>query len=178
MLLAPTQGITTLALRYQNVFGPGQSLANPYTGILAIFSNLARAHHPIEIFEDGRPSRDFVYLDDVTAATAAALDRRGEAAVVNVGSGRSVSVREVAEGIVDFFGSRSEIRITGQCRQGDIRHNQADLTRARAVLGYEPGWTFAAGLERFLLWAQQQAVAGDGYQRSLQELRQRGLLHA
>jgi dTDP-L-rhamnose 4-epimerase len=178
LLFGQVLRIPSFALRYQNVYGPGQSLQNPYTGILAIFSNLARTGRPIHVFEDGAESRDFVYVDDVVRATAACVvgDMIGCHAV-NVGSGERTSVFDVAQGINEFYGGRSAVETTGAFREGDIRHGMADLTHARSLLGYNPRWEFRDGLERFLQWANKSAPSLTGYEQSLSEMRQRGLLH-
>lgn len=177
MLIGATLGIPSVALRYQNVFGPGQSLENPYTGILAIFSNLARAHRPILVFEDGKESRDFVYIDDVAEATCRAVSNGIEGIhSINVGSGRSTTVLEVAEAINDYYRMGTEVRITGEFRVGDIRHGSADLTRMHEVLSFSPRWTFDAGLRSFLDWASGLSPEATGYERSLEELRVRGLM--
>jgi dTDP-L-rhamnose 4-epimerase len=170
-------GITSVALRYQNVFGPGQSLQNPYTGILAIFSNLAREGRAIQIFEDGMESRDFVYVEDVVHATAASIttDLSG-CHVLNVGSGERTTVLEVAQLINKFYGNRSKIQITGAFREGDIRHGLADLARVRSTLKYVPQWGFAGGLKVFLEWANEFVPARSGYEESLVEMKERGLL--
>ena len=170
-------GIPSVALRYQNVFGPGQSLKNPYTGILAIFSNLARQGRPIQIFEDGLESRDFVYVDDVVLATSAcaSLPLTGCHAL-NVGSGQRTTVLEVARQINEFYSGASEIRITGDFREGDIRHGLADLSNVQSTLDYRPQWSFRDGLRRFLEWATESDPAESGYEQSLAEMRERGLL--
>ena len=177
LLMGATLGIPAIALRYQNVFGPGQSLSNPYTGILAIFSNLARTGRPIRIFEDGLESRDFVYIDDVADATCHALldDLKGTHSL-NVGSGQRTCVMEVARQIVQFFGSSSELRVTGEFRLGDIRHGSADLTLLQKTLGFTPHRGFADGLKNFLAWAAESSPDAAGYDRSLEELRSRGLM--
>jgi dTDP-L-rhamnose 4-epimerase len=177
LLFAQAIGIDAFALRYQNVFGPGQSLANPYTGILAIFSNLIRQSKPLNIFEDGLESRDFVYVDDVVSATEACVQdgARGVMAL-NVGSGVATSVITLARMINERFGGPSEIRVTGDFRAGDIRHNVADISNLRSVTGFEPKWQFDAGLNAFLDWAETQPVVSSGYERSLSELADRGLL--
>ncbi len=169
--------VPTFALRYQNVYGPGQSLENPYTGILAIFSGLARVGQTIQVFEDGLESRDFVYVDDVVRATAACIgkDIQGTYAV-NVGSGETTTVLDVASQINAFYGGRSEVKITGAFRDGDIRHGVADLDLARRLLDYAPQHRFCDGLRNFLEWASDSAHMGNGYERSLQELRSHGLL--
>jgi len=178
LLFTRALGLSGFALRYQNVYGPGQSLKNPYTGILAIFSNQARDNKPIYIFEDGEESRDFVYIDDVVEATWRCV--RPEATgvhAINVGSGQRTTVREVVDEIVEFFGSSSEVSVNGAFRIGDIRHNVADLTRAREVLGFEPSWAFKAGLKEFLTWSNTQDGDGSRYEASLKEMAAKGLMH-
>lgn len=177
LLFGKVLGIPSFALRYQNVYGPGQSLHNPYTGILAIFSNLARAGKLIQIFEDGLESRDFVYVEDVVRATVACLspEAKGQEAI-NVGANEKVSVMTVANQINAFFGNQSEIKVTGAFREGDIRHGMADLTKARALLGYEPQWRFSDGLRTFLSWAMTNELPENHYEQSLSEMKQRGLL--
>jgi len=180
LLFGGVLNIPTVALRYQNVYGPGQSLENPYTGILAIFSNLARAGAPIEVFEDGNESRDFVFIDDAVRATADSVtnDLQGQHAI-NIGSGTRTSLLEIANAINTFYGGKSELRITGAFRKGDIRHALADLTLARDLLAYEPRISLSDGLDSFLAWAAAHASGHDAeaHTRSLTEMRERGLLH-
>jgi dTDP-L-rhamnose 4-epimerase len=177
LMFAETLGIDAIALRYQNVFGPGQSLTNPYTGILAVFSNLVRQGKAISVFEDGKESRDFVYVDDVVDATTACIAPNINGVLsMNVGSGVRTSVIEVANAIVRYYKVDVPVEVTGAYRVGDIRHNVADLTIIRERTGYSPQWTFNDGLSRFLAWAEQHEVVKTGFERSLTELRERGLL--
>jgi dTDP-L-rhamnose 4-epimerase len=177
-LSGKTRGFSVFALRYQNVFGPGQSLRNPYTGILAIFSNQARLNQPIYVFEDGKESRDFVYIQDAVDATVSAVEHDGtECTALNVGSGSCTSVLQVVDEIVSFFKSSSPVEVTGAFRQGDIRHCCADLDRVRRTLNYAPKWSFRKGIQAFLEWARTQDVEESGYMRSLQEMKERGLYH-
>ena len=179
LMFGKVLGIPTIALRYQNVYGPGQSLQNPYTGILAVFSNLARAGKTIQIFEDGNESRDFVYIEDVVEATNQALAEPSDVCkVFNVGSGTRTTVLQVAEAINAYFGNVSDVRITGAFREGDIRHGTADLHAARKGLNYEPRWSFSAGLDHFLSWAAASNPGTSAYERSLIEMEEKGLLHA
>jgi dTDP-L-rhamnose 4-epimerase len=178
LLFGQVLKIPSFALRYQNVYGPGQSLQNPYTGILAIFSNLARTGRPIHVFEDGIESRDFVYIDDVVGATAVCVVGNTTGChAVNIGSGERTGVFDVAQGVNQFYGGQSTVQITGAFREGDIRHGMADLTYARLLLDYNPQWGFRDGLQRFLQWANESAPSMGGYEKSLSEMRQRGLLH-
>lgn len=178
LMYARTRGINGFALRYQNVYGPGQSLKNPYTGILAVFSNLARQNQNIEIYEDGNESRDFVYIDDVAEATLRSINYGKQfVGALNVGSGKATSVRTVAEEIIKHFSSTSHINITGTFRMGDIRHNIADVTELNRVLGFIPDVSFKDGLANFLNWASKQAPEDKAaYLRSVNELQLRGLM--
>lgn len=176
LMMAAAKDLDAVALRYQNVYGPGQSLRNPYTGILAIFSNLARAGAPINIFEDGLESRDFVYIRDVVGATERCLapDLTGQHSF-NVGSGQRTTVLEVAHTIQSYWKSCSPIQVTGQFRIGDIRHNSADLERIETTTGFRPSVDFPAGIQAFLEWASGESGQDAGYRKSLEEMKARGL---
>lgn len=173
-------GLDAVALRYQNVYGPGQSLKNPYTGILSIFSTRALNGNPIAVFEDGRESRDFVYIDDVVAATRLALTvpaAAGEA--FGIGSGVATDVLTVAETLVAAYGAdgamKVPVNVTGAFRVGDIRHNLADLTKARRLLGFAPQVDFTQGIAHFAAWVRGQDVAEDHYEHSIREMQDKGL---
>lgn len=177
MTVSPTIGIEPVALRYQNVYGPGQSLKNPYTGILSIFSTLIRQGKDINIFEDGLESRDFVYIDDVVESTFLAStlpDAAGR--TINVGSGVATTVNEVVSALFEAFGAEVPTTITGNYRLGDIRHNVADTTVLRDALGYEPQTDFRTGVANFVAWVLEEPVEDSGYQRSLEEMAKRSLL--
>lgn len=178
LLFARTRGINGFGLRYQNVYGPGQSLKNPYTGILAVFSNLARQNQPIDIYEDGLESRDFVYIDDVVETTLRSINYDGQfVGALNVGSGQATSVMTVAQEIKSFFGSESAIAVTGAFRMGDIRHNIANVSRLNQVLGFVPSMPFQQGLANFLGWAAEQAPEDKvAYLNSVSELAAHGLM--
>lgn len=179
LMFAEAIGLDAFAMRFQNVYGPGQSLTNPYTGILAVFSNLVRQGKGLNIFEDGRESRDFVYIDDVVAATAACAksDVRGIMAL-NVGSGVATSVLDVANAIVQHFDADVPVTVTGDFRVGDIRHNFANISRISSLSGFAPTWTFEKGLYQFLSWAENFGPADSGFDRSLAELIERGLMQS
>lgn len=169
-------GIQSVSFRYQNVYGPGQSLKNPYTGILSIFSNSLRQGHDINIFEDGTESRDFVYIDDVRDATILAIENENcDGQAFNIGTGVSIDVLSVAKKLRDFYKSDSKITITGNFRLGDIRHNYADISLARKVLGYNPKYTFDEGLKKFCDWVLTQPIEKDNYKNSLIEMQKKGL---
>ncbi len=176
LLCGKTLGISAFALRYQNVYGPGQSLTNPYTGILAIFSSRARENMPIHIFEDGRESRDFVYVHDVVETTWRCLQAEQKCIAMNVGSGARTRVEDVAHEIVSYFESASTVTVNGAFRLGDIRHNVADLARMQQITGCWPLISFPEGIRLFLEWVQEQDHQCKGYERSLEELRSRGLM--
>ena len=177
LMFASALGIDGFAMRYQNVYGPGQSLNNPYTGILAVFSNLVRQGKPLNIFEDGEESRDFVFVDDVVDATAACIRPNVHGVMaLNVGAGERTTVMEVARAIIDYYGADVPVEVSGAYRVGDIRHNVADISRVQALAGFEPKWKFADGLKAFLDWANDYTPADAGFDKSLQELSDRQLL--
>ena len=171
---APAVGIEAVALRYQNVFGPGQSLTNPYTGILSIFSGILRRGGEVNVFEDGRESRDFVFVDDVVEATRLGALHPDASGVYNVGSGTSTTVVDVVEALAAAFGAEPRMRVSGSFRAGDIRHSIADTTRLRA-LGWAAATSFAEGLRQFAAWVEEQPADAAGYERSLAELSSRSL---
>lgn len=168
-------GITPVILRLQNVYGEGQSLQNPYTGIISIFFNRARQGKMLPIYEDGLETRDFVHVDDVVAALSAAATLDLQGGVFNVGSGVATSVSDLAHSLVNAAGFDVAIETTGQFRVGDIRHNFADIEAARTVLGYRPSVSLDEGLRRFCDWAHSQPVYADGLDRATRELQAKGL---
>jgi dTDP-L-rhamnose 4-epimerase len=176
MTLSGNLGISPVALRYQNVYGPGQSLSNPYTGIISIFSNLVRAGRDIPVFEDGKESRDFIYIDDVARATVNAMfNEKADGRVFNIGSGKSTDVQMLANKLVDIFAAKVNVVVNGKFRAGDIRHNYADLSLARDILGFVPQVSLDAGLRHFVDWVKQQALPPDLYDKSIEEMRRAGL---
>jgi dTDP-L-rhamnose 4-epimerase len=177
LTVAPAYGMEGVALRLFNVYGPGQALSNPYTGVLAIFaSRLLNDERPL-VFEDGEQRRDFVHVDDVTRAFLLALEREeAVGGVFNIGSGRDVSICEVADAIAAAMRKPHLMpEITGQARVGDIRHCFADISAARAALGFEPRRCFEDSLEELSDWVRQQRAV-DRVADARRELVQRGLV--
>lgn len=165
-----------MSFRYQNVYGPGQSLSNPYTGILSIFSTRIKHGKEINIFEDGKESRDFVYIDDVVDATILALEAKGVSGLAfNVGSGVSTDVLTVAKTLCKHYKTDVPLVISGNYRLGDIRHNFADISLAKEKLGYSPKWDFDSGLKQFTDWVNTQDILSDGYEKSLEEMKSKGM---
>jgi dTDP-L-rhamnose 4-epimerase len=164
-------------LRFQNVYGEGQSLTNPYTGILSIFSTRVRRGLDLPIFEDGRESRDFVHVDDVVSAIVASLRQKGPLAhTLNVGSGVATSVENVARMLALAMGEEPRIRVTGQYRLGDIRHNCADTTKLADVLCVNASVGIEVGMARFAAWTKSQPMPEDQLDRANAELRARKLM--
>jgi len=177
MTVCPAIGIAPVAFRYQNVYGPGQSLTNPYTGILSIFSTLILNNKSINIFEDGLESRDFVFIDDVVTATRMGIEMdAANGQVFNVGTGVATTVLEVANTLLKYYCKEVPVRISGQYRLGDIRHNYADLTRIRTTLGFEPAVSFDEGIRQFTEWVAAQEVRESKYEDSIREMKEKGLM--
>ncbi|MEB3015454.1 NAD-dependent epimerase/dehydratase family protein [Capnocytophaga ochracea] len=176
MTVCPTIGIAGVAFRYQNVYGPGQSLKNPYTGILSIFSTQIKNGNGINIFEDGKETRDFVFISDVVDATVLGIEKEtANNQVFNVGTGVATDVITVATELSNNYGIQVPITISGNYRLGDIRHNYADITKARQLLGFEPKISFKEGLKQFTDWVNTQEVEEDKYQQSIDEMKAKGL---
>lgn len=169
-------GFGAAILRLQNVYGEGQSLQNPYTGIISIFFNRARQGLNLPLYEDGLETRDFVHVDDVVTALAAALARPGsDDYVCNIGSGVATPVATLAASLLAAANLAVETPVTGQFRVGDIRHNFADIAQARALLGYEPRISLEDGLRRFCAWAGSEPVYSDRLNEATAELKAKGL---
>jgi dTDP-L-rhamnose 4-epimerase len=176
LLYGRAYGVPTVALRFFNVYGPDQALSNPYTGVLAIFASRLLNDRPPLVFEDGEQRRDFVSVHDVARACARALEGDGaDGLAVNVGSGRSVSVREIAERLARVTGREHiEPEITGRYRVGDIRHCFADISLAERTLGFAPKVTLEDGMAELAEWLEGQA-AEDRAEDAAAELATRGL---
>ena len=176
LTLAPAYGMEGVALRLWNVYGPGQALSNPYTGVLAIFSSRLHNGQPPMIFEDGQQRRDFVHVEDVAQAFALALEHeKAPGGVYNVGSGQDRTVCEVAELLGRAMNRPIEPEITGKARIGDIRHCIADISRIQQELGYAPRRDFMEGLAELAEWVAKQE-AKDLVQEARKELEARGLV--
>jgi dTDP-L-rhamnose 4-epimerase len=177
LTLTRQYGMTGVALRLWNVYGPGQALSNPYTGVLAIFaSRIANGRRPL-LFEDGQQRRDFVHVRDVARAFLLALDEpSADGEVFNIGSGEQRTVEEVALLQAAAMGRPDlEPEITGKMRAGDIRHCIPDLSKAQTVLGYRARQNFAAGLAELAEWVARQE-AEDRVAEARAELELRGLV--
>ena len=175
-LVCPTIGVESVSFRYQNVYGPGQSLSNPYTGILSIFSTRIKNGNGINIFEDGKETRDFVYIEDVVDATIRGLEvPEANGHVFNVGTGVATDVLTVANTLCEKYGIQVPIKVSGNYRLGDIRHNYADISLARNILGFEPKWSFSDGIAQFCKWVDKQEVQEDKYEASIEEMKKKGL---
>ena len=175
-LVCASIGIASVSYRYQNVYGPGQSLSNPYTGILSIFSTQIKNGNSINIFEDGKESRDFVYIDDVVDATILGIEREeANGQVFNVGTGIAIDVVTVTNELMNNYGIRVPVNISGNYRLGDIRHNYADITKIETLLGFKPKVSFSEGIKKFTTWVNKQQIQVDRYSESIKEMKEKGL---
>ena len=178
LLIGKTYGIPAVAPRFFNVYGPRQSLSNPYAGVAAIWlSRLLNDKQPV-VFEDGGQLRDFVSIHDVVDCLMLMLETPGaDYLPVNVGSGSTVTILEIARTLARLVGTSIEPQVTNAGRKFDIRHNTADITRARETLGYAPKVTLEQGFSELIEWAKTTPdVAVDFFDRALQELQEKGLL--
>jgi len=178
LVLGRAYGIPTVALRFFNVFGTRQALSNPYTGVLAIFaSRLLNGRRPL-VFEDGEQRRDFVSVHDVARACCLALESESApGAVLNIGSGESRTIAQVARKMAQLVGKpHLTPEITGKYRMGDVRHCFADVRRAESVLSYRAAIDFDTGLAELARWLDGQVgAATDNALEARAELEARGL---
>jgi dTDP-L-rhamnose 4-epimerase len=168
--------IPTVALRFFNVYGPGQALSNPYTGVAAIFASRLLNGRPPVVFEDGLQSRDFTHVNDIVTGILAALE--ADAAVgqtVNLGTGTPSTINDVARVMAEGLGTDIQPELTGRFRAGDIRHCYGDLTRARDVLGFTPSTSLVDGMRDLLAWLSNQPAV-DRVEEAANELASRGIL--
>jgi dTDP-L-rhamnose 4-epimerase len=176
LITAPAYGMEAVALRLFNVFGPGQALSNPYTGVLANFCSRLIAEKPPTIFEDGEQQRDFVHVDDVARAFRLAMEtKRADREIVNIGSGRAYTIRRVAELTARALRSDLEPEILNKARTGDVRHCFADIAKARELLGFAPTRTLEDALPELAEWVASQTVVERG-EEMRRHLEQRGLV--
>lgn len=176
MTVCPTIGIAPVAFRYQNVYGAGQSLSNPYTGILSIFSTQIRNGNGIKIFEDGKETRDFVNIIDIVDATILGIEKEeANNEVFNVGTGVATDVLTVANTLISSYGINVPVSVTGNFRLGDIRHNFADLSKINSKLGFTPTVDFKEGIKQFTDWVLKQEIQEDKLSQSLEEMKNKGL---
>jgi dTDP-L-rhamnose 4-epimerase len=177
---AESAGVSSVVFRYQNVYGPGQSLKNPYTGILSIFTQLLLAGEKINVFEDGLPTRDFVHVDDVVEYNVRALTAQLSApAVLNVGTGIRSTIFDLIHALGKALGIEPSHSVSGDYRLGDIRHAVACTERLFSTLGTLEFKNLEDGVRDFTSWVVSQNLSGsanDSFRKSLEEMRGAGLL--
>ena len=175
LIIGRAYQIPTVALRFFNVYGPRQALSNPYTGVAAIFSSRLMNDKPPIIFEDGNQARDFIHISDIVQACILAMDKsEGDYQVFNIGTGRKLTVLDVANVLIDKLGFKGESQIVNRFREGDIRHCYADISLAKEVLGYEPKIKFEDGIIDLVNWVKLQQ-AEDKVNFALDILDKKGL---
>ncbi len=176
LLVGKTYGIPAVALRYFNVFGPRQSLSNPYTGVAAIFlSRVKNGNQPV-IYEDGAQTRDFVSVHDIVQANLLAMEQKtANFESFNVGSGKPHSIAEIAQTIIDLHHAKLKPSITLESRKGDIRHCFADISKIRSKLGYSPKVSFEYGMKELMEWSKG-VKAKDRFDAATKELKSKGLV--
>ncbi|BAU66925.1 NAD-dependent epimerase/dehydratase [Stanieria sp. NIES-3757] len=173
-----SQKIDLVTLRFQNVYGPKQELGNPYTGIIGIFTNAIVQGNPLEIFEDGQMTRDFVFVGDVVEAVIkCALYEQPLSSTINVGIGKAVTLLEVVEAIAQLVNKPVNYTISGRFRVGDIRHAIADMSHYETLLGKWQPTSLTDGLAQYLEWyLKQEPLSQSALQASFKEMEQTGLL--
>ncbi len=177
LIIGANYGIETVALRLFNVFGPGQALSNPYTGVLANFGARLLNRQPPLVFEDGRQKRDFVHVYDVARAFRLAVESAAAGGhVFNIGSGHVYTIEQVAWMLAEAMGQgQVGPEIMDKARAGDVRHCFADITKARTLLGYRPAECLETALPALADWIRQ-STAQDRGEHAKRELEAHGLV--
>jgi dTDP-L-rhamnose 4-epimerase len=153
---AASTGAKLSILRFQNVYGPGQSLANPYTGIVSLFAQQAKNHQTIDIYEDGEIIRDFVFIDDVTAALERCIELPpDDERLLDIGSGSATTVLELGRLVAGIYGAPEPL-VSGRFRDGDVRAAWADIAISREAIGFSPSVTLEDGLKQLVTWMEDE----------------------
>ena len=176
LMIGKSYSIPTVALRYFNVYGPRQSLSNPYTGVAAIFmSRIKNGNMPV-IYEDGMQSRDFVSVHDIVQANILSMEKNSaNYEVFNVGTGRAITIKAVAETLAKIYGRDIKPEITFRFRKGDVRHCFSDILKIKNKLGYMPKVSFEEGMKELIDWSKNEKAI-DKFESASQELKKHGLV--
>jgi dTDP-L-rhamnose 4-epimerase len=167
--------LPSVAMRYFNVYGPRQSLSNPYNGVAAIFMSRIKNNHPPVINEDGSQTRDFIHVYDITSANIMALEsEKADYQVFNVGSGKPVTIKDVAEILIKLYQSNLSPEITYKVRKLDVKHCYADISKLKKLVGWKPRISLEAGFKELIEWGKGE-VAVDKVDFANKELEKRGL---
>lgn len=176
MIFGKAYGIPATALRYFNVYGPRQSLSNPYTGVAAIFLSRLKNNNPPIVYEDGLQTRDFISVYDTADANVFCLeDDRSFGKVFNIGTNNPIAIKEIAQILAKLLGKKIKPKITEKFRSGDVRHCTADISLIKKTLGWKPSWNFEKGMQDLIEWGEKEE-AKDLFDQASKELKTKGLL--
>jgi dTDP-L-rhamnose 4-epimerase len=168
LMIGQTLKIPTVAFRYFSVFGPRQSLSNPYTGVCSIFlSRIINNQQPI-IFEDGNQIRDFIYVEDIARTNIMAIKKENFQGVYNLGSGIGQSIKNVSETINEILGKKIFPKITEEFRYGDTRNDLSDNSKIERDLGFKPKVSFKEGIYNLIEWSKKTTVS-DSFEKAEKE---------
>ena len=176
MIFGKAYGISTTSFRYFNVYGPRQSLSNPYTGVAAIFLSRLKNNKPPSVYEDGLQTRDFISVYDIANANVVCLrNEKSFGKVFNLGTGNPISIKEIAETLADLLNKNIKPDITKNFRSGDVRHCTADISLIKETLDWKPKWNFEDGMQDLISWGEKEE-AKDLFDQAAKELKSKGLL--
>lgn len=176
IMIGKAYEIPAVALRYFNVYGPRQSLSNPYTGVAAIFMSRIKNDHSPVVYEDGLQTRDFVSVHDIVKANIMAMENpKADYKVFNVGTGMPLTIKSIAETLAKLYGKNIKPNITNKFRKGDVRHCYADITSIKKTLGWESKISFSSGMRELIDWSRT-AESVDKFEEAVAELKERGLV--
>ena len=169
--------ISCVVLRLQNVYGEGQSLINPYTGIFSVFSTRILNNSKVEIYEDGLQSRDFIYVTDVVMLINQVISNKSDSNfhIFNVGSGKRTKIIDIAKKLYKSFEKKPNYFVSGKSRVGDIRHNFSDISKIKEKFKFKISIDLDQGIKKYSRWVLKQKIEQDYYEKSINELKSKGL---
>lgn len=176
IIIGKTYNIPAVALRCFNVYGPRQSLSNPYTGVAAMFMSRIKNDHSPVVYEDGLQTRDFISVHDVVRASIMAMEsKKADYKVFNVGSGAPLTIKSIAEVLADLYGKKIKPDITNKFRKGDVRHCYADIGLIKKELGFQPKVSFQEGMRELIEWSRKTESV-DKFDDAVAKLKEKGLV--
>ncbi|HOV21707.1 MAG TPA: SDR family NAD(P)-dependent oxidoreductase [bacterium] len=177
LLIGKIYGIPVVSLRFFNVYGPRQTLSNPYTGVCAIFLSRIKNNKPPIIFEDGMQTRDFIWVDDIINACILSIQKdQANYEIFNVGSGKPTYLKEIAEILIKLLNKNLKPEITYKFRKGDVRHCYADISKIKEKLGFKIETELEEGMKKLIDWSKKEKKVKDKFDYAEKQLKNRHLI--
>ncbi|MBL7036677.1 SDR family NAD(P)-dependent oxidoreductase [Candidatus Microgenomates bacterium] len=176
LLTGELYNIPTVAIRFFNIYGPRQSLSNPYTGVTAIFISRLKNNQVANVYEDGTQARDFLSVHDAARALILAMEKKStDYQIINIASGKPTSIEKIARKVAELLGKPELIKVSGEFRKNDVKHCYAKTDKAKRILGFSPKITLQQGFKELIEWSKNEE-AEDGFEKAQKELKKKGII--